>query len=416
MDAGSNGTEDHRRPRAANVVLVVLFLAAIWAPMTIHLFGIPTSQLAENRVRAARPTLEFDRAALTTYPGRFEAYFNDCFGLRDQLIRWHNVMLVQGLGVSSSSSVMLGRAGWLYLSSESSVEDYRRSRPFTREELEAWGTALEAKRNWLASRGIRYLVAVAPNKHTIYPEFMPGMVKPLHRATRLDQLGRYLRNHSNITFVDMRKPLLNAKEKAILYHLRDTHWNGLGALVGYQTIATELHRWFPNLRPMQESDLRKKRFQRQPDLSLMLGLDELLTDINFEPRAGSRARQVAPGAWAASTPEGRNKPPWVSECDTPGLPRAVVFGDSFFGPMYGFFAEHFARLCYVWHVPFNLEIIEQERPQVVIEEFVERKLFIPPFAFLPVALQPGNRPEQPGGQSPAIASSRGNEADGRRSR
>lgn len=404
------------RSRVANWALVVLFLAAIWTPLAINALGVRTLRLDENRVRAARPRLEFNRAALAMFPARFEAYFNDTFGLRDQLIRWNNLVLVKALGVSSSPYVWLGREGWLYLSSEWSAEDYRRCRPFSKDELETWKTALEAKRDWLASRGIRYLPVVAPNKHSIYPEYMPGTVRPLHRATRLDQLLRYMRNRSDVTLLDLREPLLRSKSSALLYLRRDTHWNARGAMVGYQAIMAELSRWFPGLRAAPVSAFRPVRIRKSTDLSLMLGLGDSINEDEtiYEPSGGRKARNADPGPAGRETRKAREKPPWVTECDGPGLPRAVVFGDSFFGPMHVYFAEHFARCYAVWHTPFDLPIIEQEHPQVVIEEFVERKLYDPPF--VPVALRTPGRRDPLGEFQPAIASKRREPAEDRRSR
>jgi hypothetical protein len=45
---------------------------------------------------------------------RFEAYFNDQFGLRRRLIHWLNVLKVAGLGVSPSAKVILGKHHWLF--------------------------------------------------------------------------------------------------------------------------------------------------------------------------------------------------------------------------------------------------------------------------------------------------------------
>jgi alginate O-acetyltransferase complex protein AlgJ len=207
--------------------------------------------------------------------------------------------------------------------------------------------------------------------------------------------------------LDLREPLLKAKQGPRLYFRRDTHWNGRGAFIGYQSITAVLERWFPSVHPMPATAFKEVRTPRKnPDLSLMLGLGDVLTefDFTFEPKAGRKARRVDPGAQAEEARRVQKSIPWATECEGEGLPRAVVFGDSFFGFMGGLLAEHFSRLLLIWHTPFDTSIVEQERPQVVIEEFVERRLFNPPP--LPADLAARTKKALPAGPAPAIASSR----------
>lgn len=58
------------------------------------------------------------------------------------------------------------------------------------------------------------------------------------------------------------------------------------------------------------------------------------------------------------------------------LPRAVMFRDSFASSMIPFLSEHFRRIVYEWQGPnqFNYALVEREKPDVVIQEMVERKL------------------------------------------
>lgn len=49
---------EHPRSRTANLVLVVLFLGAIWTPLAINVVGVRTLRLNENRVRSTRPRLD----------------------------------------------------------------------------------------------------------------------------------------------------------------------------------------------------------------------------------------------------------------------------------------------------------------------------------------------------------------------
>jgi alginate O-acetyltransferase complex protein AlgJ len=381
------------RSRVADITLAVLFLTAISLPIVVQTLGLDVAGLAENRKRTPRPELTLQRRALAKFPGRFEAYFNDSFGLRSWLIRGNNLAKVALLGVSTSSKVIIGKRGWLFYGIDGAVDDLHHSRPLTQEALRAWAEPLEERREWLARRGIHYLVMFAPNKHTIYPELIPGRYKTgiVARETRYDQLAEYLRAHTQVELVDLRTPLLKAKSQGRLYFRRDTHWNDRGAFVAYETIIGALSHWFPNLQPMPRSAFRQVGIVRpDPDLSIMLGLADDLPDQDYvlKPTLARHARQAEPGlgldATAVTSPE---KVPVARESPDPSLPRAVIFRDSFTSALIPFLSEHFARSLYVWHCGFDPAIIEREHPQVVIEETVERMLWAaPPVSGLPESM------------------------------
>jgi hypothetical protein len=57
-------------------------------------------------------------------------------------------------------------------------------------------------------------------------------------------------------------------------------------------------------------------------------------------------------------------------------PRAAIVGDSFMVRMIPLLSEHFSRSVYVSLV-FDPDVILDERPDLVIEELVERRLSQP---------------------------------------
>ena len=148
-----------RASRHADLALIAVFVVVICLPLSGLILGLDrTFILEENRNLAAWPAIKTDRATLAALSGKVEAYFNDHFGFRKRLIYWLAIVKVQGLGVTSTPGVTLGTNGWLYLASDSAVQSYRVVRPFTSGQLEAFRQLLEARRDWLAARGIPYLL------------------------------------------------------------------------------------------------------------------------------------------------------------------------------------------------------------------------------------------------------------------
>jgi alginate O-acetyltransferase complex protein AlgJ len=363
--------------RSGNIVIIAVFVVSISLPLAGLVLGLDRAfVLEENRNLAARPELKLDGAALGSLAGRFEAYFNDHFGFRKRLIYWLAVAKVQGLGVTSTPGVTLGSNGWLYLASDAAVLSYRAARPFTPAQLEAYRRILEARRDWLAARGIPYLMVILPNKDTIYPEFMPAAYSKVNPRSRLDQLVDYMKDHSNVSILDIREDLLRAKQVERVYDVTDSHWNARGGYIGYERIMRTLQRWFPLARAAPRSELREVVVNGPGgDLARMLGIADRLPEerLMLVPRDGWHFHQTDerfPMAARCAYPELT----LATERTDAKLPRAVLFRDSFAAQLIPFLAEHFQRLLCIWDKDFDRAIIEHERPGVVIQEVVERAL------------------------------------------
>jgi hypothetical protein len=213
---------------------------------------------------------------------------------------------------------------------------------------------------------------VAPDKHWIYPELLPGGITGHPEQSRIDQLVDELRAHSTVPVVDVRDALRAAREDERLYHLTDTHWNDLGAFVAYEQVMRGLETQVAiHARERHELDLR--RIPRSGmDLARMLGLGRVMVeeDLQLEPKHGRLSRIVEP----ARASRGLMDPRVVSE-GPPGALRAVVFRDSFGSAMIPFLAEHFSRAVYLWQNNFDPQVVLNERADVVIQEWVGRHLY-----------------------------------------
>ena len=372
--------------RAADFVLVVFFIAAIFAPLVgvkVGRHGWDISQRAENRRMIAEPSLLRMREqhitttkgqlkALAKFPGEFKYYFSDHFGFRSLLIRTHGLMMVRGLGVTSNPSVILGMDEWLYLANDGSLEDWRNIDPFTSAQLESWRQVLESRSQFCADHGIPYLVVFAPSKYDIYPEYMPDELTQVRRETRLDQLLAYLaERHSSLQVVDLRDALLGAKGSSIrLFQKTDTHWNDLGGWLAYHAMMSAVTDKLPTARVLQIEEFDAVTTIRPGmDLAGLLGLNDVLWEESFDlhPRFPLRLPHV----------EQNMVQPIVVNADAKGGPSVVMFRDSFMTNVLPWVAESFGRGVYLWEDGFDQKLIEAEHPEIVIQEFAQRKLMQP---------------------------------------
>lgn len=354
--------------RRGNLV-VVLFFAALWAPLAGMWFGWGRFYSGdENRRLAELPRFNDGFKSWVDAPERYNRYFQDHFGLRGALIKLQAIAKVKLLGVSPSSSVIVGKHGWLFYTGDRSLESYRRSRPFTDTELQQWLRIFESRRDWLAARHVGFLVLFAPDKHTIYPEYLPDGIRRLEGPSRLEQLSAALAKMPGVGWVDARSVLLPAKASySSLYHLTDTHWNGFGMYITYREVVCQLAKTYPFMKPVPFDHILQINEFASGDLALMLGLKGTLREHLWHvyPRNPLQASHSPSGSLL------------VVE-QTANLPRLVLLGDSFGIELLTCIGTHFSRTAFQQGYDFQPELIASERPDVVIVEMAERRLNLAP--------------------------------------
>src|SRR5262249_45378816 len=96
--------------RVGDILLSFMFVGMISLPEIRCQLGSASSSIeTEKRELAAMPEWQWRRGSLIAYPGRFEAYYNDHFGFRDQLIHWLNVAKGEWLKTSTAPLVVFGK-------------------------------------------------------------------------------------------------------------------------------------------------------------------------------------------------------------------------------------------------------------------------------------------------------------------
>jgi hypothetical protein len=355
--------------RPGDVVLSAIFLTVIALP-ALQLLVAPKAivPLTDKQASIPRPPLVWTPSGLQFFHRNFEHYWNHAFGLRPALVRGWNAMAV-AFGVSPSDQVVIGKAGWWFVGDQYRAVEYQRAvRPFAPEQLERWQRVLEARRAWLAARGIDYVFVVAPDKGSIYPQYLPATSSRVGPLTRLEQLVRHLAEHSDFRIVDVAPAVRAMAERQPAYEPLDSHWNDLGAWVAYVAIAERL-----DLTPEPLDGFEMRRIPGQGnDLALLLSLGDRqpASRLGLVPRVPRRAHWLSSNGALPLGSQGV----YISEIDDASLPSAVVFQDSFGEALRPFLSEHFRRTFHSWQVLFDPVVVEQERPSVVIQEMVERSL------------------------------------------
>lgn len=361
--------------RRADRALIVLFIMFLWLPALDSLFHFDWAPApSENRLLAAFPKWRANLSGLKEYMAGLDAYYNDHFGCRKCLIEWHNKLKNSLFHDKSARKVLVGSDGWLFLSDAQMIEHYRGALLLSPQQLRDWQTLLERRRDWLAQRGIKFLFVVAPDKHSIYPDQLPAWLKPLAGQTKLDQFTAYMREHSTVDVLDVRPALREARQQLPTYLKTDTHWNSFGAFVACQEVARTLAPELGNLKLLSLADFNYTNRPAPPgDLSAFAGVtDPEGNAIFFTPKASLPTLEI--------TTEGSPLRPLTHVTQTfnhSASLRAVIYHDSFAVFWIPFLGYSFGHVTY--HANNHLEsncfdsaVVEQEKPDVVIVEVVER--------------------------------------------
>ena len=108
------------------------------------------------------------------------------------------------LGDKVFDEVIIGEDEWLVFASTSSINDYQTPWKVPEEDLEQIYQQLTQFEVALEARDINFLTVIAPNKNTIYPEYVPDEIPVLGETSRLDQVLAYLDTRGGVQIMDLR--------------------------------------------------------------------------------------------------------------------------------------------------------------------------------------------------------------------
>jgi alginate O-acetyltransferase complex protein AlgJ len=363
------------RARLADRLAIALFAAFLAVPFVGFLVRDPVQPANENRPLHPRPDWPTKRWQWITFPFTFDRYFNDRVGFRPELLGLRRRVLLDALGDSTADLVWVGRDGWLFTNSIG-PNNLPMPPAEVEQRLAGWVDALRARHDWLAARGIRYVVVVAPEKSSIYPEFLPETI----RRHPPPEIGAILRERLGPEIIlDPADAIRAAKPTTPrLYFQFDTHWIDPGAFIAYRELGDRLARAVPGFRAKPY-----ERFWHQPYVNDDCDLPKALGRPPAEWREEETIFRVEGDSYLERPDDPihaklrdrkdglRHVLPYLVESPF-GVGRAVYLHDSFGHNLRRMLASDFRRLVCAGTYGFPTDVIEAEKPDVVIQLFVAR--------------------------------------------
>ncbi len=369
-----------------NALLIFLFVGLLAAPAA-RMLGTEKMvfSFTEKRLLSAFPSLPDSLSQAAAYFTDIEAYLNDHFGFRDFFIYRYQRELRKRFGtVGDESAAHQGIDNWFYFGQTEMLLDFAGRLPVSDAQLKQRLEVYQTKKQWLAQRGIKYLLVVAPDKQRVYPEFVMKPWRKVQGRSRLQQFSDAFPEISRQELLDLASELKKHKEEPLFYK-SDTHWTPTGSFTAYLVIAEKLEQLFPAISmrkeyPFTELQTRKCTSGKNScgDLTRML-LDFEPFDESFRELAPFEncSRKAPLDLSLASLSAEEQRLSFTTQCPQAEL-SAVVFRDSFFAGLEPFFSENFAQAVYLWKA-YDQSTIEELsavfKPDIVIEEIVERNFF-----------------------------------------
>ena len=202
---------------------------------------LPKVTSIENRQLTGRP--RWTAGPVDDYLHDWERYFEDHFAWRGRLQQFGTVYQRWTDGRSPLPDlVVVGSDDWFYKGGLQ-LAIYRGKRRFSPAELAEVTETLRERRDSVTARGGRYVLAVAPLKHHIYPGHLPDYVRPLNQDYATRQLYREL-DHIGVDYVDLHAALTAYADTAgrkDLYYRSDHHWTVRAGVVAAEAIQAHLY-------------------------------------------------------------------------------------------------------------------------------------------------------------------------------
>ena len=357
-------------------IFIVIFLTLLIFPAIIQISGIKmvNDNTNKNKEVDTFPILDFPHVG--RFRVDFDKYYKNNFGGINLLVKKYNQFKYYVLRTSPlPKSVIIGKDGWLFLGNSYSnvIDETIGYSTFSGNDLDTLLSIIKEREQWLSERNINYYLCIAPNKHSVYYKKTPNYIKYKPDETKLNILKSYLHNN-NFELIDLKDNFHQHIDSIRLFHKTNTHWNEFGAFLGYQVLLNKIKLDFPEINILTINDFNIDTIiSKKEDLTNMIKIEILENKIRLNLKYKQKSFKIES---ELKVPENYFRKPnnYEQRYKSSNKLKVLIFRDSFSSAMIKYISESFGECVFIWHHDFNKELIEREKPDIVIHEIVERSI------------------------------------------
>lgn len=346
-------------------IIIVIFALCFFAPQITFIFvkDYVKVDTSENRNLAKKP--DFKISEIEKYSDNYEKYYNDNLPYRGIIKKiWTNSNYYL-FNDTVNQNVILGKEGWIFYTKESDgnpVKDAQGISQFTNETQNKIYETINKNTILADEKNIKLYYLICPNKECIYKEYLPNNIEIYDNATRTDKLVKSLNDKNVKNVIYPKNELLNEKSNHEVYYKCDTHWNDVGAFVGFENCMKKIEKNFNDFN-YNVTYSGEKVVSR--DLNGLSGIKGILTDN--EPYLLYKENIKVKSKTQNNITIFENEDYKINK-------TVMIVGDSFAKDtkLKNYFSKIYKRVIVLHRSNYKTSLVDEYNPDILICEFVER--------------------------------------------
>ncbi len=335
-----------------NKIAYILFSAVVIGFCIFFSAGLLLPGAADPD-RTAPPVLIKDNHINNDFGSEFEEWFSKNFAFSDTVTDIYTDIKL-AIFNEGNNQVIPGKDSFLFFAD--TINDYVGLDRMSDDDIKRTAQALALFSKQSAEAGAEFLFVCAPNKNSVYGEYMPARYEKSGVPSDLDRLYAEL-DLLGVPYIDLRDALKQSDR--LTYHKRDTHWNGTGALIAFGMITDR----FGVEMPDYGEEIAETDFEGDLDALLYPGKTkyDVNTTRNFEGMFVFTSAYSNPMDLIITSRSGADG-------------KLLMFRDSFANALIPYAASSFGEVRMERTTPYNMAQLETYVPDYVIVEIAERNI------------------------------------------
>ena len=342
------------------LIIFTVFCVAVCLVPSVGMLFRPTDEPIGNERQTAAPSVtKKDGSFNFNYFNELGGYYEKHFAFRPEMIQADAAIQSKAFFTSNIDTVLVGKNNWLYYTS--STDDYLGRNTLSETEINGVVHNLSLIQRYSEANGARFMFTVAPNKNTLYPEYMPYTYSAEVSGTRNRDLLHNALRDSGVNYCDLFDPL--SAQDETLYFAQDSHWNNKGALLAYNEVLDSLQKQHDDYSAAEVT--RRKDFRG--DLSKMLY--PVSSDPEYNYYYGAEDKY-------SYTTDTKSVEDTLIQTSNPNASGTLyMYRDSFGNALVPFFASAYGNATFTKAFPMNIrQDLAANKPDTFVMELVERNI------------------------------------------
>jgi|GEM_PF-1359661 len=371
--------------KVSKKIYIIIALIILFVPLFLMPFFIKKNEADILEFDKRYPVSVSDVINSADKKTTFEDWFSDHLSFRKEMVSSWATLNIK-IGVSCRDNyVVAGKKGWLFLGNihGNKIDQFRRTLVFSEEEVEQSSLNLKKLNEYLNSEDLPFIFTIAPNKETIYPEFMPNWATKDNNPKYSELLEKSASKNGIDNIILNLIPVIESEKEEFtddLYYKSDGHWSTLGAYFGYKAMVENLNKVYSKdyatVELISYTVSGMDGYELQKSLGIAGGYNDFQTDVISTPsKKVDKVFLTEDTTWQGLS---------IFENEEALNDSSIlIIGDSFSKAYMQYFANTFSKTYFVHHrkglseienIEQFIDILDITSPDVVVFELIERHL------------------------------------------